>query len=151
MSWPHIVASHYGMMCVAGGAGPAPPLPRGLMKEREFGFGGGGEARLFDDNPMPPPVAVPPHSPPSLLIERVVRGDKWHPQYVSHVASSAVLIPAIRYSINYLEGSHNPDMMSEVVPRFEPFEHCCMAILFVGGRGKMMPHPTIPFSLLVEI
>ena len=33
------------------------------------------------------------------------------------------------------EGSHDPDMMSEVVARFKPFEHCCMAKLFVGGRG----------------
>jgi hypothetical protein len=55
---------------------------------------------------------------------------------VSHVASSVVSIPAIRHSILYLEGSHNPDMMSEVVPRFESFERCCTAILFVGGRGK---------------
>ena len=54
---------------------------------------------------------------------------------MSHVASSVVSIPAIRYSILYLEGSHDPDMMSDVVPRFEPFERCCMAILFVGGRG----------------
>ncbi len=51
---------------------------------------------------------------------------------------------AIRYSIPYLEGSHDPNMMSEVVPRFEPFERCCMAILFVGGRGKTTPHPTSP-------
>ena len=51
---------------------------------------------------------------------------------------------AIRYSIPYLEGSHDPDMMSEVVPRFEPFERCCMVILFVGGRGKTTPHPKSP-------
>jgi hypothetical protein len=51
---------------------------------------------------------------------------------------------AIRYSIPYLEGSHDPDMMSEVVPRFEPFERCCMVILFVGGRGMTTPHPTSP-------
>jgi len=39
---------------------------------------------------------------------------------------------AIRYSVPYLEGSHDPDMMSEVVPRFQPFERCCMVILFCG-------------------
>ena len=66
---------------------------------------------------------------------------EWHPQGVSHVASSVVSIPAIQHIILYLEGSHDPDMMSEVVPRFEPFECCCMAILFVGGRGKMTLHP----------
>jgi hypothetical protein len=53
---------------------------------------------------------------------------------VIHVACSAVSIPAIRYSIPYLEGSHNPDMMSEVVPRFETFERCCMAIPFVEAE-----------------
>jgi hypothetical protein len=47
-----------------------------------------------------------------------------------------VSIPAIGYSIPYLEGSHNPDMMPEVSPWFKPFERCCMVILFVGGRGK---------------
>ena len=67
---------------------------------------------------------------------------KWHPQGVSqHVASSVVSIPAIQHSILYLEGSHDPDMMSEVVPRFEQFERCCMAILFVGGQGKTPLHP----------
>jgi hypothetical protein len=60
---------------------------------------------------------------------------EWHPQGVSHVACSAVLRLAIRHSIHYLEGSHDPDMMSEVIARFKPFEHCCMAKLFVGGRG----------------
>ena len=75
---------------------------------------------------------------------------EWHPQGVSHVASSVVSIPAIRHSILYLEGSHDPDMMSEVVPRFEPFERCCMAILFVGGRGKTTLHPTSPPPLLVN-
>jgi hypothetical protein len=38
-----------------------------------------------------------------------------HPQGVSHVASSAVSFSAMRYSILYLEGSHGPNMMSEVV------------------------------------
>ena len=66
------------------------------------------------------------------------------------MASSAVSIPVIQYSIPYLEGSHDLHMMSEVIPRFEPLERCCMAILFVGGRGKTAPHPTIGFSLLVE-
>ena len=75
---------------------------------------------------------------------------EWHPQGVKHVASSVVSIPAIRHSILYLEGSHDPDMMSEVVPRFEPFERCCMAILFVGGRGKTTLHPTSPPPLLVN-
>ena len=42
---------------------------------------------------------------------------------------SAVSILAIRYSIPYLEGSNDPDMMSEVVPRFELFERCCMVKL----------------------
>ncbi len=40
--------------------------------------------------------------------------------------------------------------LHQVVPRFEPFERCCMAILFVGGRGKTMPHPTSPLSFLFE-
>ena len=55
---------------------------------------------------------------------------------VNHVASSAVSILAIRYSIPYLEGSHDPDMMPEVVPRIEPFECCCMAILFVSTKSS---------------
>jgi len=54
---------------------------------------------------------------------------EWHPQGVSHVASSVVLLPAIQHSILYLEGSH------EVVLRIKPFECCCMVILFVGGQG----------------
>jgi len=49
-----------------------------------------------------------------------------------------------------LGGIYDPDMMSEVVPRFEPFEHCCMAILFVGGQGKTTLHPTSPPPLLVK-
>ena len=36
-------------------------------------------------------------------------------------ASSAVSIPAIWYSIPNLEGSHHPNMMPVVVPRFETF------------------------------
>ena len=72
------------------------------------------------------------------------------PQGVSHVASSLVLFPAIRQSILYLEGSQDPNMMSEVVPRFEPFERCCMGILFVGGRGKTTPHTTSPPPLLIK-
>jgi len=62
---------------------------------------------------------------------------EWHPQGVSHVASSAVSFTAIRHSILYLEGSHDPDTMSEVVLRIEPFECCCMVMLFVGGRGTV--------------
>ena len=42
---------------------------------------------------------------------------KWHRQGVNHVASSVVL---------------NRTSSAEVVPRFEPFERCCMAILFCG-------------------
>jgi len=59
---------------------------------------------------------------------------EWHPQGVSHVASSAVSFTAKRHSILYLEGSHDPDMMSEVIIRIE---RCCMVILFAGGRGTV--------------
>jgi hypothetical protein len=31
---------------------------------------------------------------------------KWHPQGVTHVASSVISIPAMQHSILYLEGSH---------------------------------------------
>ena len=45
---------------------------------------------------------------------------------------------AIQYSI--LWGvSWPPDMMTEIVLRFKPFEHCCMAILFVGSKGRRCP------------
>jgi hypothetical protein len=67
------------------------------------------------------------------------------------MTSSAVSILAIQYSIPYLEGSHNPNIMPELIPWLEPFERCCMAILFVGGQGKTTPNPTIPFLLLVEV
>jgi len=87
-------------------------------------------------------------SPPSLLFERVVCGDypmapsfcvQWHPQGVNHVASSVVS-----------NRPYDTASSAEVVPRFEPFERCCMAILFVGGRWKTTPHPTSPPSLLFE-
>ncbi len=64
------------------------------------------------------------------------------PQGVNHVTSSVV--SGWQYDTASSEGSHDPDMMTEVLPRFEPFERCCMAILFVGGRGKTTPHPTSP-------
>ena len=53
---------------------------------------------------------------------------------MKHVASSVVL--NWQYDTASSEGSHDPDMMTEVVPWFEPFERCCMAILFVGGQEK---------------
>ena len=49
-----------------------------------------------------------------------------------------------------LGGVYDPDIMSDVGAQFEPFERCCMAILFVGGQGKTMLHPTSPPLLLVK-
>jgi len=81
---------------------------------------------------------MPRTSQSNVMLSGTQEGDiEWHPQGVSHVASSAVSFTAIRHSILYLEGSHNPDMMSEVVLRIEPFERCCMVILFVGGQGTV--------------
>ena len=77
---------------------------------------------------------------------------EWHPQGVSHVASSVVLILAIQHIILYLEGSQDPDMMSEAIPRFEPFECCCMAILFCGRprEDDAPPVGTSPPPLLIK-
>ena len=84
--------------------------------------------------PLSKSVAMSGHKTEAVVVLAVggeVRGVR-----VSHVVSLAVSIPAIRYSIPYLEGSHDPDMMPEVVPRFEPFERCCMAILFTKSSGS---------------
>ena len=69
------------------------------------------------------------------------------PQKVNHVASSVV--SNWQYNTASSEGSHDPDMMTEVVPRFEPFERCCMAILFCG-RPKEDDAPPNESTVIAE-